>query len=570
MAVAATPPAAAGATPANWWMYHGDPEHTGFVGKASSDIDSSNVATGLKVLFTLQLDGPVLSVPAVVDGFIYVGIANSHQAMAQNGGSFYKIDIQTGQIAATFTWSIDASERDTHGFTGMGCTPAVIDGKVFFSAFNGKLYCLDQNTLKEIWITDLRNADLAHNQPITNTAGTADGLPQAAGWSSPVVVGNRIYVSIGEGENPELYSFVFCLDTATGNVIWIYCTCQYQSGRNNNANELPADVIDQSTLPPGFTVYNGQPIVKGCSVWGSIAYNKALNRLYCSTGNPQPDSILPAPGYGDGLLALDAGTGQFNGFFQVISKSHYRISDIDIDIGSSPTILSYNGTPAVGVGCKNGGLFILAADTLQLLAWRQLLPYYNNGMQIPTVDPHSNSDELGPQVTNAESNATQGENYSGPFVTAAIHPDKNLLFIGIGGPNYHSVSPGIDYESTPFMRAVSLGNLGDSWPMDSNDPRRYLNARPPMYTNAGESGLSSPAVVNDVVFCTTSKVSIYAFKVDDGTLLWQDDLGEQTGGYNGGYGYCMGPAVWRNYVVAGGLIFGTSGGILRIYGLQTS
>ena len=89
-----------------------------------------------------------------------------------------------------------------------------------------------------------------------------------------------------------------------------------------------------------------------------------------------------------------------------------------------------------------------------------------------------------------------------------------------------------------------------------------------MYTNATESGLSSPAIVNDVVFCTTSKVSIYAFKVDDGTLLWQDDLGEQTGGFNGGYGYCMGPAAWGNYVVAGGLVFGRDGGILRIYGIQ--
>ena len=61
-----------------------------------------------------------------------------------------------------------------------------------------------------------------------------------------------------------------------------------------------------------------------------------------------------------------------------------------------------------------------------------------------------------------------------------------------------------------------------------------------MYTSAGECGLSSPAVVNDVVFCTTSKIAIYAFNVSDGKLLWWDDLGMQTDGYNGGYGYCLG------------------------------
>ncbi|MGK7928977.1 MAG: hypothetical protein AB4290_27695 [Spirulina sp.] len=79
--------------------------------------------------------------------------------------------------------------------------------------------------------------------------------------------------------------------------------------------------------------------------------------------------------------------------------------------------------------------------------------------------------------------------------------------------------------------------------------------------------MSSPATVNDVVFCSTTKVSLYAFKAEDGETLWQDDLGMQTGGFNGGYGYCMGPAVWKNYVVAGGLIYGRQGGILKIYSL---
>jgi hypothetical protein len=112
--------------------------------------------------------------------------------------------------------------------------------------------------------------------------------------------------------------------------------------------------------------------------------------------------------------------------------------------------------------------------------------------------------------------------------------------------------------------------------MDNGDPRKYLNCShidqangifAGMYTTAGECGLSSPAVVNDVVFCTTSKIAIYAFDVRDGKLLWWDDMGMQTDGYNGGYGYCLGPAIWKNYVVAGALVFGRDGGVLKIYGL---
>lgn len=120
------------------------------------------------------------------------------------------------------------------------------------------------------------------------------------------------------------------------------------------------------------------------------------------------------------------------------------------------------------------------------------------------------------------------------------------------------------------MRALDYDTLKDAWPVDSGNPPRYTKARPPLYTNVTESGLSSPAVVNDVVFMATTYVSLYAFAVGDGTLLFEDRLGEQTGGFNGGYGYCMGPAVCGNYVVAGALVFGGDGGVLRIYGITNA
>ena len=61
----------------NWWMYHGDAAHTGFV--QNSSITSSNVAK-LETLHTLQVGGAILSVPAIVDGYVYVGTANGTKA----------------------------------------------------------------------------------------------------------------------------------------------------------------------------------------------------------------------------------------------------------------------------------------------------------------------------------------------------------------------------------------------------------------------------------------------------------------------------------------------------------
>ena len=600
-------PAATGQVPSGWWMYHGNPEHTGYV--SDSDLTVAKIApdpkTGtspLTALFTLQLGGPVLSVPAIADGFIYVGLANYHQTPdgTGNGGALHKIDIQTGTTVQTFSWNLGSDNEDAHSFSGMGCTPMVTNDHVYFGAFNGKFYCLNKDTLEQVWVTDLRNEDLAHNQPITNINGVGSGYPAAVIWTSPVISsdGKKLYVACGEGENPQMYSFVFCLDPATGNVNWIYCTNVYCTGKVNQPNVLPAQAVQTLPPPSGFTVFNGEPIVMGCSVWGAIAYDKDLNRIYCPTGNQQPEPDgnwtdgpvkpeLPSPGFSNGLLSLDAQTGEFKAFFQVPFESNYRVSDFDIDIGSAPVVTNLGARKVVIITCKNGGFFVLDADTLKIVKWRQLLPYHNDGTWIETVDAHPrDQNALNPHVSNEESNTTPGENFSGVFNTAALYPGSSddpqtispRFFIGMGGPNYHNASPGIDYQSTPFMRAIDFNSatLTDAWPMDNGDPSKYLNCShiddtmgiyAGMYTAAGECGLSSPAVVNDVVFCTTSKVSIYAFDVRDGKLLWWDDLGAQTDGYNGGYGYCLGPAIWKDYVVAGALVFGRDGGVLKIYGL---
>lgn len=554
--------------PTGWWMHHGDPEHSGYV--SDSPINSSN-ASKLAVFKELQLGGPVLSTPAVVDGYVYVGTANAHGAVGSNGGSLYKIELATGAIAATFNWDIPSEERDSHGFCGMGCTPAVAGGKVYFVAFDAKLYCLDQQTLEPVWITDLRYADTAHNQPVTNTGGMDEGQPPVAGWSSPLVVNGRVYTGIGEGENDKAYSFVYCLDAESGSVIWLYCTNQFVEGQGNQPNQIPAPAVG-ATLP-GFTSVSTTPVTLGCSVWGGIAYDAGLGRLYCPTGNPSPDGMLPCAGWSNGLLALDAGTGAFAGFVQFPPESSYRPSDIDVDVGGSPTLFTNEqGRRLVALGCKNGGFMTLDAETLEIVALRQILPETGT-VQFPAVDPHppaSQQNELNPQVTNEVSNSLQntGENWTGTYSTAAVHPGLRRLFLGIGGKNYGMASPGIDTDTTPFLRAMDWGTLDDAWPTDGGTPPRYVNGRPPFYTNGTESGLALPAVVNDVVLMSTTNVSVYAFSAVDGTLLWQDQLGEETGGFNGGYGYCMGPAVWQEYVVAGALVFGRDGGILRIYRLQ--
>lgn len=560
--------------PSNWWMFHGDAAHTGEV--QGSAIKSGNVAK-LQLVKSINTNGSILSTPAVVDGFVYCGLANSLEAAAQNGGQFIKVDVTNGNVVATYNWNIKAEDRDTHGFCGMGCTPAVVNGKVYFSGFDGKLYCLDANTLKELWVTDCRYADMAHNQPVTNDFPNGDlqSAPKASGWSSPLVVNDRVYFGIGEGENPYLYGFVYCLDANTGNVIWIFCTCEFEYQVPNKANQLPLECIRQE-LPSMFTTYPYQPVAKGASVWSGVAYDPDLDQLYCASGNPVPDGTLPTLGYTNSVIILDASTGALKGYVQIPAESSYRpATDIDVDIGGAPTLYEINGRKVVGIGCKNGCYLVFDAKTFEVIKWRQLLPHMNDGTQIPTVDPHGidSSSDPNPVLTNEISNLVPGENFSGTYSTAALCTPYKRLFIGVGGNNYHFIGPGIDSKNTPFLRALDWESLEDAWPLDNGDPKRYAAASDPnnpLYKNAGESGISVPAVANDVVFMSTTNIALYAFHAGDGKILWQDTtgFGQQTGGMSGGYGYCMGPAISGNYVVAGALVKGGNGGALNIYVLK--
>jgi len=597
----------ASTTPKNWFMYHGGYAHGGNAG-SGSQLNSGTVSSAkFKLLSSIQTNGPILSVPAIVDGEIYVGLANSHDAPGSNGGTIQKYNILNGRKSRyEFKWSIDVHDRDSHGFTGMGCTPTVINNYVYFIGFNAKLYCLKKDDLSLVWVTDLRYRDPGHNQPITNIYGKDidGGTPPAAGWSSPLVVNlningvstPRVFVGVGEGENPNLYSFIFCLDGNTGNVVWIYCTCQYVAGQPNPVNQLPVKCLIGTVVPKMYSVFNGTPVTQGCSVWSAIAYDETTGLIYASTGQPaSPNSYpdvpyypgspntsidkgLPSVGWSSGILALNAASGKFFAFTQMPASTVYRPTDLDVDIGGGCTIFNipFNGflRKVVGVGCKNGGFMMCDAKTLELIGSVSMLPKMNDGSQIPAIDPHPPANlqnTIFPQLTNEISNNNWGENYYGTFNTAAFDPKTGFIFVGIGGPNYHNQAPGIDYNTTPFMKAMKWNAANkkfvDAWPMDNSNPPRYKNVGASMYTTAGESGLSSPAIVNDVVFATTTGVSIYAFKVSDGSLLWSDVMGNPTLGFNGGYGYCIGAAIWGNYVVAGSLIQGLNGGLLNIYGL---
>lgn len=516
----------------DWPMFMHDVEHTG---RAScSGIDSSTV-TGLKERHKVSVNGEVNSQPAMVGGRIYVGTMNASGTGI--GGVLYKINMATGIVEGSF--SVDNGQARQG--RGIACTPAVVSGKVYFSALNGKLYRIDAATMAQDWVVNLRNQDLAHNQPVDH------GADWATGWSSPLVVNGCVYVGSGEGEH-DSFGYVYCVDASSGNVRWLFCTDKFidpnNPGNENQPNVIPpSHWIGVGAPPAPFMEAGADPPHPGSAPWSSAAYDAGLNRIYIGTGNADPDNPLPDPRYASGIISLDATTGAFAGFFQPAASDSYRpAADMDVDVPGSPTIFTREWSGSfplrqrlVGIGSKNGSYFLLDADGLHLDARRQLLPYDQNGNPFPNVDP-PNSNSI-------------RENKSGVFGTATIDSERERLFIGLGG-----YSSAIDSGTTPFVRAMSWNDLADAWPTAGVNPPKYSLASPPVYSTAGEAGLTNAASVNDVVFVGTTKPGLYALDADTGFSLWSAPT-------FGPGSFCLGAAISGNYVVAG------TGAAVYIYSL---
>jgi outer membrane protein assembly factor BamB len=503
----------------NWWMYHHDARHTGHA-SGHSGIRSTSVGE-LQLRSSISLDGSVVTIPSIVHGKIYVGTSDIN--FPGGGGTLYKIGLASGSVERTFS----TTGRTPAYAQGIGGSPAIADGKVYFSIIPGKVYCVDAHTFTLLWVTDLRNADPTHNQPVQND--------NADCWSSPLVVNGKVYVGCGEGEF-DAFGFVYCLDAGTGNVIWLFCTNKLSSTADNNPNVIPNSATGAAPLLTGFT-QQADPPVKGVSIWSSCAYDSVLNRIYVGTGNSTAGDENPLPDayYGSGVLALDADTGEFKGFFQPDPSDSYKLTDLDVDVPASPLLFmdEDEDTEVLAIGSKNGSFFLLDADTMTPLKRRQLLPYDAAGNPLPNVD----TDPL-------------HENMFGVFGTAALHHGLGRLFVGIGG-----YDGAIDSPTTPFMRALDWRTLEDAWitTTGADGVARYIVPSPPMYTTPQEVGLSSPAVVNDVVLVSTTKPGLYAFDAATGLCLWS------AGGL--APGYPMGPAIYGGYVVIG------SGNALNIYSL---
>ena len=159
---------AAGFAAADWPMANHDLSGSHFQPDETA-IGAANVGR-LAARWTLSVAGIVNATPAVVNGAVY---------FPDSGGTFWKIDAKNGKVIC----SVSVPELTGMGKAFSRTSPACADGMLFIAANPGAhLIAVDAETGKKRWMTQL------------------DAHPSARLTSSPVVVGDRIYMPVSSNE----------------------------------------------------------------------------------------------------------------------------------------------------------------------------------------------------------------------------------------------------------------------------------------------------------------------------------------------------------------------------------
>ena len=296
-------------------------------------INADNVKTlGLVWSYPLESSRGVEATPVVVDGIMY---------QTASWSVVHAIDVRTGKQLWTFDPKVDREK----GYKGccdvVNRGVALWKGKVYFGAYDGRLFALDAATGKVVWEKDTV-ASKEHSYTIT-------GAPRV--FNGKVVIGNG-------GAEFGARGYVTAYDAETGNQAWRWFTVPGDPSKPFEDESMAAAA--KTWDPAGKYWINGG----GGTAWDTITFDPDLNLLYIGTGNGAPwNQKVRSPSGGDNLylssiVALNADTGKYAWHYQETPGDHWDytatqpmiLADINIDGAPRKVILH---------APKNGFFFVI-------------------------------------------------------------------------------------------------------------------------------------------------------------------------------------------------------------------
>lgn len=289
-------------------------------------------------------------------------------------------------------WFLDLPNQGT-----LQATPLAVEGVLYFSGSNGRVYAANGTTGQKLWEFD---PDLAHHLNSKNALlGANRGV---AFWK------DKVYVGIADGR-------LIALDAKTGAIVWSVQTFEDTStfksisgaprvfngkvvigyggeaGRGyvtaydaDSGKKLwrfytvpgdPAKGFENAAMAMAAKTWSGkwwqQP--RNGTVWDSMTYDPQFNRLYLGTANGSPfDANERSPGGGDNLfvssiVALDADTGQYVWHYQVTPRDTWDYDATQTMILADLTV-SGKSRPVLMQASKNGFFYVIDRTSGRLIS----------------------------------------------------------------------------------------------------------------------------------------------------------------------------------------------------------
>ena len=483
--------------------------------------------------------GVIHATPVVVDGYVYFGTTTLDPTFfkltpdgkvrwSYRNPAYPKAPAQPpgarpeGEEARTV--------RLRQGAEGGILASALVTGDaVVFADLGGWVYALDRANGQSRWTLNLRGKGFPGAHPMNLCIASpilADGKVVIAGGTL-----EQIVAAFPGYKGCTGRGFVAALEPATGKVVW-----KYDVGPEPKPLEPPITIKD------GFgdhTFYFGPAT---SSVWSTPSFDEASGTVFFGTDvntaprRPTPDDPRMHTRESCAVVALNVRDGAERWVTQInpgdVWTNAMRSYDPktglykDQSIGDTPKVYTIpaGGAPTkvVGVGCKNGGFYVLTADDGRVL---DHTPVYGGPPSYPLApEPDRRTLALPSAIGGLQTGcATDGK-------TVYTNGIDALRLASQETPDVKTVAPYI-IEHGPVtggrVVALSADTKSERWRHERPKVASLGGPPPkPVFTGVGDPVASGVAVANGVVYFTAvASGKLVALDAASGATLREIDLG---------------------------------------------
>jgi quinohemoprotein ethanol dehydrogenase len=487
-----------------------------------ADIDTRNVGTlGLGWTYAMRDGRGVEATPLMVGDTLYVTSAWS---------LVYALDAITGAERWVFDPKVDRSTGAKACCDVVNRGVAHAGGKIFVAALDGRLIALDAKTGAKLWSTQTID-DPQSNYVITGAPRVAKGL---------VLIGNS-------GADLGVRGYMGAYDVETGKLVWRFYTVP------GNPAKGPDHAASDGIMAQASKTWTGKWWAEGGggTVWDTISYDEALDRIYIGVGNGSPwNRQIRSPGGGDNwflasIIALDRKTGRYLWHYQATPGDTWDATATQSMILTTLTIDGKQRRVLMQAP-KNGFFYVIDRDSGKLLSARNIVPMAktaNTPKGAPISWAYGIDMTTGRPLENPEARYVDGKTIRVHPTGMGAHSWQPMAFSPQTGLAYipaqdfaSSFTHDPDYKPQLYTRASGL-KAGEAIPQDAqlraSIPKR-LNARLVAWNPvtqreawrvphefAGNGGVLATA--GGLVFQSAASGFFNAYDAATGNLLWHFD-----------------------------------------------